>query len=122
MPATDYNFYKDISYVGYSVSPVFEKDCKTKENYFQSKMNSIRNYIKQKVTSKAKKENADSRKAQKRIERLKAEAEKIENELSLIDEEMNGEAAYDYARLTELDEKKNALEERLMEIYEELEA
>ena len=71
---------------------------------------------------KAKKENADSRKAQKRIERLKAEAEKIENELSLIDEEMNGEAAYDYARLTELDEKKNALEERLMEIYEELEA
>ena len=71
---------------------------------------------------KAKKENADSRKAQRRIERLKAEAEKIENELSEIDEEMNGEAAYDYARLTELDEKKNALEERLMEIYEELEA
>ena len=70
---------------------------------------------------KAKKENADSRKAQRRIERLNAEAEKIENELSAIDEEMNGEAAYDYARLTELDEKKNALEERLMEIYEELE-
>ncbi len=52
------NFYKDISYVGYSVSPVFEKDCKTKENYFKTKINSIRNYIKQKVTSKAKKENA----------------------------------------------------------------
>ena len=70
---------------------------------------------------KAKKENADSRKAQRRIERLRAEAEKIENELAEIDVEMNGEAAYDYARLTELDEKKNALEERLMEIYEELE-
>ena len=41
--------------------------------------------------------------------------------LSLIDAEINGDAAYDYNRLTELDEKKNALEERLFEIYEELE-
>jgi hypothetical protein len=51
---------------------------------------------------------------------LRKEAEKIENEISAIDEEMNGEAAYDYARLTELDDKKNGLEERLLEIYEEL--
>lgn len=70
---------------------------------------------------KNKKENADSRKAQKRLERLRREAEKIENELSQIDDEMNGEAAYDYTRLSELDEKKNELEERLLEIYEELE-
>ena len=70
---------------------------------------------------KNKKENADSRKAQKRIERLRQEAAKIENELVEIDGEMNGEAAYDYNRLTELDLKKNALEERLFEIYEELE-
>ena len=34
---------------------------------------------------------------------------------------MNGEAAYDYTRLAELDTKKNELEERLLEIYEELE-
>ena len=70
---------------------------------------------------KKKKENADSRKAQKRIERLQKEAEKIEQELSQIENEMNGEAAYDYTRLTELDLKKNELEERLLEIYEELE-
>ena len=70
---------------------------------------------------KNKKENADSRKAMRRIEKLKKEAEKIEAELSLIDAEINGDAAYDYNRLTELDEKKNALEERLFEIYEELE-
>ena len=70
---------------------------------------------------KNKKENADSRKAQKRIERLQKEAEKIEQELSQIENEMNGEAAYDYTRLTELDLKKNELEERLLEIYEELE-
>ena len=70
---------------------------------------------------KNKKETADSRKAQKRLERLKKEAEKIENELAEIENEMNGEAAYDYTRLSELDLKKNELEERLLEIYEELE-
>ena len=70
---------------------------------------------------KNKKENADSRKAKKHLERLQREATKIENELSEIDEEMNGEAAYDYNRLSKLDIKKNELEERLLEIYEELE-
>ena len=70
---------------------------------------------------KNKKENADSRKAKKHLERLQRETTKIENELSEIDEEMNGEAAYDYNRLSELDIKKNELEERLLEIYEELE-
>ena len=52
---------------------------------------------------------------------MQREAEKIENELAEIDAEMNGEAAYDYTRLSELDLKKNELEERLLEIYEELE-
>ena len=33
---------------------------------------------------------------------------------------MNGEAATDYTRLSELDERKNALEERLLEIYGEI--
>ena len=70
---------------------------------------------------KNKKENADSRKAQKRIERLRKEATEIEGELEKIELEMNGEAAYDYNRLSELDTKKNELEERLLEIYEELE-
>ena len=51
-----------------------------------------------------------------------AEIEKLENELSDITEELFGDAASDYIRASELDEKKNALEERLMEIYEELEA
>ena len=70
---------------------------------------------------KNKKENADSRKAQRRIERLRKEATEIEGELEKIELEMNGEAAYDYNRLSELDTKKNELEERLLEIYEELE-
>ena len=71
---------------------------------------------------KNKKENADSRKAQRRMERLRKEAAEIEEELEKIELEMNGEAAYDYTRLSELDIRKNELEERLFEIYEELES
>ena len=40
--------------------------------------------------------------------------------LDEIEKQMAGEAAYDYKLLAELDEKKNALEERLLEIYEEI--
>jgi len=69
---------------------------------------------------KKKKETADARNAQKRLERLRAEAEKIEREIDEIDEKMNGEAATNYTLLAELDEKKNALEERLLEIYAEI--
>ena len=63
---------------------------------------------------------AEERKAQKRAERLSAEAEKIEKELEEIAAQMEGEAAFDYVLLAELDNKKNALEERLLEIYEEI--
>ena len=65
-------------------------------------------------------ESADARNAQKRLERLRAEATRIENEIDAIDERIAGEAAYDYKLLSELEEKKNALEERLLEIYEEI--
>ena len=68
-----------------------------------------------------KKKTADKRNAQKRLEKRRIEAEKIEKELSELESEISGEAAYDYARLTELYNKKEELEERLLEIYEELE-
>ena len=64
---------------------------------------------------------ADARRAQKKKERLEAESKKIEAELEELETRMNGEAATDYVLLAELDKKKNALEERLLEIYEELE-
>ena len=64
---------------------------------------------------------ADARKAQKRRERLEAESKKIEAELEELDARMNGEAATDYVLLAELDTRKNELEERLLEIYEEIE-
>ena len=41
-------------------------------------------------------------------------------ELDKIGKEMAGDAAYDYVLLAELDNRKNTLEERLLEIYEEI--
>ena len=67
----------------------------------------------------AKKSSAEQKKQQRYIERLKKEAEKLEEELEKIEEEMQGEAATDYVRLSELDNRKNEIEERLLFIYEE---
>ena len=47
--------------------------------------------------------------------------EALEKELSEVEEALMGEAAYDYKKAAELDNRKNGIEERLMEIYEELE-
>ena len=63
---------------------------------------------------------ADARKLKARIERLKKECEELERELAKIEEELFGSAASDYVRAAELDTQKSAAEERLMEIYEEL--
>jgi ATP-binding cassette subfamily F protein 3 len=64
---------------------------------------------------------AEERKRKARIERLKKECEALEAELASIEEELFGSAAADYLRAAELDARKNEVEERLMEIYEELE-
>ena len=68
-----------------------------------------------------KKQASDARREQRRIENLKKEQEKIEQELEQIENDLFGEAATDYKKAAELTAKKDALEERLMEIYEELE-
>ena len=70
---------------------------------------------------KAKLEASEARKKATRLARLTAEMEKLESELDEISEQMNGEAATDYKKVAELDLRKNELEERLLEIYEELE-
>ena len=72
-------------------------------------------YLKQKQAA------ADARKKKSRIERLQKECGELEALLEQIEVEMFGEAAADYVRAAELDEQKNKAEERLMEIYEELE-
>ena len=69
---------------------------------------------------KNKQEASDARRAQKRLERLRAEADRLEKELERIEEEMAGDAATDYLRLSELDQRKNEIEERLLLLYEEI--
>lgn len=64
---------------------------------------------------------AEERKKAARIRKLTAEMEKLEAELEEIDAEMQGDAATDYKKIAELDTRKNEIEERLLEIYEELE-
>ena len=45
------NFYKEISAIGYSIGPVFEKDCKNKNNSDKTIISNIRNKIKTIVES-----------------------------------------------------------------------
>ena len=70
---------------------------------------------------KNKRDVADARKAQRRLERLREEASRLEAEIEQIDAEMSGSAATDYVRLAALDTRKTEAEERLLEIYEEIE-
>ena len=68
------------------------------------------------------KQNAsEARKKASRIQKLQKEMTSLEEELSRTEKEMQGDAATDYKKLSELDTRKNEIEERLMEIYEELE-
>ncbi len=64
---------------------------------------------------------AEARKKKNRLEKLQKEAERLESEIEQIDAELNGSAASDYIRAAELDTRKNACEEALMAVYEELE-
>ncbi len=64
---------------------------------------------------------AEERKRTARIRKLNSEMEKLEEEIEQIDAEMQGEAATDYKKIAELDNRKNQAEERLLEIMEELE-
>ena len=73
------------------------------------------------IAMQGKQQAAEARKKENRLRRLKEECEQVEKRISEIDEELFGSAATDYMRAAELENEKNALEERLLEIYEELE-
>ena len=62
------------------------------------------------------------RRRQHRLEKLRQEAQTLEEEIDRIDTEMNGEAATDYVRVAELDTRKTEKEDRLLAVYEELES
>ena len=63
---------------------------------------------------------AEARRQKALIERLKKEAVALEKEIEEIDAELFGEAASNYARAAELDLRKTQAEERLFEIYEQI--
>ncbi len=67
-----------------------------------------------------KKSRSRERSEQRRLERMAKEQVELEAELDRVTEELYGEAATDYVRAAALEARKNEIEERLMEIYEEL--
>ena len=69
---------------------------------------------------KSKQAASEERKRRAREERLRRECEELEAELCRVETELFGDAASDYVRAAELDQKRTELEARLMEIYEEL--
>ena len=71
---------------------------------------------------KRKASNSDRRKEAARQRKIVSEIEKLEKEIDEITKALFGEAATDYVKAAELDTRKNELEERLMELYEEQEA
>ena len=65
-----------------------------------------------------KREAARARGEAKKIERAKAKITELEAELEELDRELFGEAATDYVRAAEIDERKRAIEEELLSLYE----
>ncbi len=84
----------------------------------------VEDYTPQQVTNKElyllrKKEAAEARQFEKRRRDVAAEIEKLERELADVSDELFGDAATDYLRAAELDDRKTYIEDRLMQLYEE---
>ena len=65
-----------------------------------------------------KRENAQKRAFEKKIERAKVRIEELEAESVKLDEELFGEAASNYVRAAEIDKRKAEIETELLELYE----
>ena len=65
-----------------------------------------------------KREKARLRSEEKRRERAEIKIKELEAELEALDTELFGEAASDYMRAAEIEERKAAIEEELLELYE----
>ncbi len=68
-----------------------------------------------------KKSRNDDRREKKRREAMAREQTKLEKELETLETELWGDAATNYVRAAEIEARKTEIEDRLMEIYEELE-
>ncbi len=65
-----------------------------------------------------KRENAERRAFEKKIERAKLKIEELEAETEALDRELFGEAASNYVRAAEIDKRKTEIENELLELYE----
>jgi ATP-binding cassette subfamily F protein 3 len=65
-----------------------------------------------------KKDNAKIKAEERKKERARETVAKLEAELEALDEELFGSAASDYVRAAEIDQRKNEIEEKLLELYE----
>ncbi len=65
-----------------------------------------------------KRENAQRRSNERKIERARLKIEELEAELEELDRELFGEAASDYMRASEIDARKSEIEDELLELYE----
>ena len=68
---------------------------------------------------RGKREAAEARRAEARLQRLKKEGAELEAELDTLNAELYGDAASDYVRAAEISKRIEEIEERLLEIYEE---
>lgn len=90
-------------------------EYKIEENKTESVSANKNDYLKNK------KENADIRRAKRRYEACKAEIAKLEDDLEMIENEIEANST-DHLKLTELFNKKEEMEMKLLELYEEQEA
>ncbi len=68
----------------------------------------------------SKREQAEQRRAERRIKNLKESIERTEARIEEISKEMQSCDGFDYIRLAELEKELNELEEKLLAMYEEL--
>ena len=85
-------------------------DAEAAETVFETSTNKER-YL------AAKKEAAEIRKRQRELEKISAKAERAETELIAVEEELFGDAASDYIRAAELDDRKVELENLIYDLY-----
>ena len=65
-----------------------------------------------------KRENAERRGAERRIQKAKERIAELEERLTRLDEELFGEAATNYIRAAEIEDEKASIEEELLSLYE----
>ena len=65
-----------------------------------------------------KRENAEKRALEKRVEKAKVRIEELERETEELDRELFGSAASDYLRAAQIESRKSEIESELLELYE----